>query len=57
MGVSVFNIAADAMHFFDLGLTHFILGNVMFEMCYEDHLFPMSPSPSSRCQALWDKVM
>ena len=57
MAVSVFNLAADVMHFFDLGLTHYILGNVMFEMCYEDHFFQMSPSPFARCQALWDKVM
>ena len=54
--VSIFNIVTDVLHTIDLGVAHYILGNVFFEIAYAARYFPHATSPSTRIDALWRRI-
>ena len=44
MGVSIFNVMADFMHTVDLGIAHYIIGSVLFLLCfYRDYVVGDTP--------------
>ena len=56
MAVTIFNLMPDAMHVMDLGIAHYVLGSVFWEMTYEPRYFPDAATPSARCDALWGRI-
>ena len=45
-GLSIFNLFADPMHVLDLGLNHFLLGSVLWLLCYSKRLHSNSEDTS-----------
>ena len=55
-GVSGLNVMADAMHIIDLGVSHHVIGNVLFKLCWEDRYFAAARTPQNRLDMLWTLV-
>ena len=55
-GLSILNVQADVMHIVCLGVAHHMLGNVLYELCFETRYFPLGRSPEDRCDRVWSKV-
>ena len=48
-GVSILNVMADILHILDLGLSHMVCGNVLWQLCYQARYLPNDGSPAARC--------
>ena len=48
---------ADPLHIFDLGISHYVCGNVLFELCYTAKYFPAVLTPTGRLELLWGLVV
>ena len=56
-GVSILNVMADVMHILDLGVSHYVIGNVLFQLCYYAKYFPLAPTPQARLDALFERIV
>ena len=55
-GASGLSVMVDALHTLDLGLTHHILGNTLFCLCWKDHYFGPGLSASQRLDRCWARI-
>ena len=56
-GLCILMVMADVLHVFDLGITHHVLGNVFFHLCYELRYFPAGATPQARLDLLWQRIV
>ncbi len=56
-GVSIFTVAADVLHIIDLGVTHYLLGNALFLMCFQARHFPAAATPALRLEEIWGRIV
>ena len=54
--VTIFNVLADVMHTVDIGVTQHLVGNVLFELCYDPRYLPAYNTPAARLQEVWRRV-
>eukprot|EP00969_Alexandrium_andersonii_P359739 15453865-Alexandrium_andersonii.AAC.1 len=55
-GTSIFSLMADVLHVFDLGVTHHVLGNVLWTLSFVAKYFPSAPTPAGRLAILWARI-
>ena len=55
-GVSILSLMADILHIVDLGVAHHIIGNVLFELCFNARYLPGSATPAARLDTLWRRI-
>ena len=53
---SILNIFPDTMHCWCLGITHHLLGNVFWELCYTNRYLPEFPTSAQRCAEVWNRI-
>ena len=50
-------VVPDALHIFDIGVLHHILGNGCFFICFLQDWFPGQNTPEQKCDALWKRIV
>ena len=56
-GVSIFSLMADVLHVFDLGVTHHVLGSVLWTLCFVSKYIPTAATPAGRLAYLWGRII
>ena len=55
-GVSILMLMADVLHIVDLGITHYVVGNVVFHVCYSGGYF-LEGTPQAKLDRLWESIV
>ena len=55
LGVSILSLAADSMHIFDLGISHYVIGSVLWELCFTRN-YVAGNSAKARIDEVWSRI-
>ncbi len=55
--VTIFTVCADVLHIVDLGVTHHLLGNLLFELVYIGRPSLGGDNPGERLDRLWMRIV
>ena len=55
--VTIFNLVGDVLHIVDLGYSHHVVGNVLFQLCFMPQYLPQATTPKARLDNLMKRVV